>query len=63
MSGGRGAALASARVTAVFELRGDGRERVVAAASELVHALQQVAAQPDCECDLDVSLDVAGDRA
>lgn len=63
-SGSSSGPRASARVQAVFELRGEGRERVAAAAGELVHALQQVAALPDCECDLDVSLDVqASDSA
>ncbi|HEY1689030.1 MAG TPA: hypothetical protein VGF95_09235 [Solirubrobacteraceae bacterium] len=52
---------ASARVQAVFELRGESRERVAAAAGEIVHALQQIAALPDCDCDLDVSLDVAAE--
>lgn len=54
-----GGDLARARVNAVFELRGPGREHVAQSAAELVHALQRFAAEPGCACDLDVSLDVA----
>jgi hypothetical protein len=54
-SGERGA---RARVSAVFELRGSGRDGVARSAAELVHALQQFAATPGRECDLDVSLDM-----
>ncbi|MHB1809763.1 MAG: hypothetical protein ACYCU0_10770 [Solirubrobacteraceae bacterium] len=49
---------ALARVSAVFELRGSGRDGVARSAAELVDALQQFAATPGRECDLDVSLDV-----
>lgn len=49
---------ASARVSAVFELRGARADGVAQSAAELLHELQQFAAAPGRECDLDVSLDV-----
>lgn len=47
-----------ARVQAIFELRGQPREQLALGAAKLVHSLQQLACAPDCECDLDVSIDL-----
>lgn len=51
-----GAGGAHARVEVCFELRGDGRPQVAAAAAELIDRLQELANRSDCECDLDVSM-------
>jgi hypothetical protein len=45
------------RVQAVFAVRGDEEEQAYAVATELIDRLNAVANLPECECDLDISVE------
>jgi hypothetical protein len=45
------------RVQAVFAVRGDDEERAYAVAAELIDRLNAVANLPECECDVDISVE------
>jgi hypothetical protein len=47
------------RVQAVFAVRGDDEERAYAVAAELIDRLNAVANLPECECDVDISVERA----
>ena len=47
------------RVQAVFAVRGEDEERAYAMATELIDRLNAVANLPECECDLDISVERA----
>ncbi len=47
------------RVQAIFAVRGDDEERAYAIATELIDRLNAVANLPECECDLDISVERA----
>jgi hypothetical protein len=45
------------RVQAVFAVRGDDEQRAYTIATELIDRLNALANLPECECDLDISLE------
>lgn len=45
------------RVEAVFTVHGDDEAAAYAALTELIDRLNQVANLPECECDLDISVE------
>jgi hypothetical protein len=45
------------RVQAVFAVRGEDEEQAYAVATELIDRLNAVANLPECECDLDISVE------
>lgn len=47
------------RVQAVFAVRGENEEQAYAVAAELIDRLNAVANLPECECDLDISVERA----
>ncbi len=47
------------RVQAVFAVRGEDEDRAYAIATELIDKLNAVANLPECECDLDISVERA----
>jgi hypothetical protein len=45
------------RVQAVFAVRGEDEEHAYAIAAELIDRLNAVANLPECECDVDISVE------
>jgi hypothetical protein len=50
------------RLQAIFSLHGDDDERAYATATELIDRLSALANLPECECDVDISLERAPSR-
>jgi hypothetical protein len=50
------------RVQAVFSVRGEDEEQAYAVVAELIDRLNAVANLPECECDVDISVERAPAR-